>query len=513
MEAAPLGVLVDPPAQARPLAQQGLVGDLDDAVADGDQAAGRRGREHVRDLVVPVEVELGERRPAAHGAHRASPSPTRRSMIARTSGLRSLGDAGVGRLGQARHRAVDAPGLAVGSQGQRAVLPLLPELEQRGRQQRQRAGLALHVGDQRVGELGLDAQARPARRAARSPGAAPRAASARPARGSRRAARPVRDRRRTGRSSRRAARRRRPRGRAGSRRAGERVDESGALGVRAAGGEQLLELIDRRAERAPGAACRAPRRAGPRLPNRARAEALPAGARPAAGARAASARCPAGSRRRGPGGGRRAGATTCRCPTGRRCRARPAPDEAGDELGDKPLAAEEESASAGSKLARPLNGQVVRRGRAGGRGREGACLVAHRAAGRSRCRPARPRPRSGRSARRRCAAATAARRRLASSAATASTAAGELAAAREALLRLLRERRGDDGVEGRGQRGAGARWARAAPPRGARTRRRCPSRARNGGAPDQALVEHAAERVDVGAPVDRRSPAICSGAT
>jgi hypothetical protein len=37
---------------------------------------------------------------------------------------------------------------------------VLPQLQQRGRQQRQRAGLALDVGDQGIDELWLDVQAR-----------------------------------------------------------------------------------------------------------------------------------------------------------------------------------------------------------------------------------------------------------------------------------------------------------------------------------------------------------------
>ena len=76
--------------------------------------------------------------------------------------LAPVGDAGVGALSQPRDGAVNAAGLAVGSQGERVVLPLLPELEQGGGQQRQRARLALHVVDQRVGQLRLHPQPHPA---------------------------------------------------------------------------------------------------------------------------------------------------------------------------------------------------------------------------------------------------------------------------------------------------------------------------------------------------------------
>ena len=74
-----------------------------------------------------------------------------------------VGDPGVCALGQPRDGAVNAAGLAVGGQGERVVLTLLPELEQGSGQQRQRAGLALHVVDERVGQLRLHPQAHPAR--------------------------------------------------------------------------------------------------------------------------------------------------------------------------------------------------------------------------------------------------------------------------------------------------------------------------------------------------------------
>ena len=62
-------------------------------------------------------------------------------------------------LGEPRDRAAHAARVLVGGVSQAPPVALLPELEQRGRQQRQRAGLALDVGHERVGELGLDAEA------------------------------------------------------------------------------------------------------------------------------------------------------------------------------------------------------------------------------------------------------------------------------------------------------------------------------------------------------------------
>ena len=70
----------------------------------------------------------------------------------------------VGLLGQPRDRPAHAPGLLVVGQAQRAAVAALPQLQQRRRDQRQRTGLALDVGDQRVDQLALDQQAGPAGR-------------------------------------------------------------------------------------------------------------------------------------------------------------------------------------------------------------------------------------------------------------------------------------------------------------------------------------------------------------
>jgi hypothetical protein len=69
-----------------------------------------------------------------------------------------LGYPVVGALGQPGDGTVHAAGLVVGGEGEAVVLAPLPQLEQGGGQQRQRAGLALDVGDQRVGQRRLDAQ-------------------------------------------------------------------------------------------------------------------------------------------------------------------------------------------------------------------------------------------------------------------------------------------------------------------------------------------------------------------
>ena len=65
-----------------------------------------------------------------------------------------LGNTVVGALGQPGDGAVHSAGLVVGGEGEGVVVSLLPQLEQGGGQQRQRARLAVHVGDQGIGQLG-----------------------------------------------------------------------------------------------------------------------------------------------------------------------------------------------------------------------------------------------------------------------------------------------------------------------------------------------------------------------
>ena len=77
MQPPALGVVLQPAAQARPLAQQRLVGDLDLALADREQAAlGERGEDGPR-VVAPSSSSGTRRRTTAS----PSPSPASRSRI------------------------------------------------------------------------------------------------------------------------------------------------------------------------------------------------------------------------------------------------------------------------------------------------------------------------------------------------------------------------------------------------------------------------------------------------
>ena len=150
-------VLFDPVSQAWPFGQQGFVGDLDVSLRDSDEAAIRQRREHALDVLIALQVELGERRAAAH--RRVALAFADQAQHDGAHELPALvGDTGIRAFGQSRDGTVHAPGLTVGGKRERVAVPLLPELEEGGGEQRQRPGLTLHVIDQRVGQLGLDWQ-------------------------------------------------------------------------------------------------------------------------------------------------------------------------------------------------------------------------------------------------------------------------------------------------------------------------------------------------------------------
>ena len=156
-EAAPFGVLVDPLAQSWPFAQESLVGDLDVSFGDGDETAVGQRREHVGSVVVALQVELGQWRAAAHDGVALSLSDEPQHDGAHEL-LVPVRNPGVRAFGQPCDCALNPSGLAVGGQRERVALPLLPELEQGGGEKRHRARLSLDVVDQRVGQLRLDPQ-------------------------------------------------------------------------------------------------------------------------------------------------------------------------------------------------------------------------------------------------------------------------------------------------------------------------------------------------------------------
>ena len=111
-----------------------------------------------------VRLELGERDPAAHDGAALVLVGEPQQQRARRRLVRGV-EPDVRVLGQPRDGALNAAAARVGGEAQPPSVALAPELEQRRGQQRQGARLALDVGQQRLDELGLDAQADALRRA------------------------------------------------------------------------------------------------------------------------------------------------------------------------------------------------------------------------------------------------------------------------------------------------------------------------------------------------------------
>ncbi len=121
-----------------------------------------RPREHLGVL----RLEVGERnRPALDlAAGSLAGQPQEHAARDRLLAGRKLGE---GLLGEPGDGAADASGARVVGMAQPAAAAVLPELEQRRGEHGQGAGLALDVGDERVGQRRLDVQSRALGRAAR----------------------------------------------------------------------------------------------------------------------------------------------------------------------------------------------------------------------------------------------------------------------------------------------------------------------------------------------------------
>src|SRR5439155_11996768 len=124
---APLGVLLDPLAQAWPFAEQRLMGGLDASFRHGDEPTVGQRCEHAGN-VVALQVELGEWSATAH-RRLALALPDQAQPDGAHELLAAVGDASVGAFSQPRAGAVYTSGLTAGGRGESVVLPLLPELE------------------------------------------------------------------------------------------------------------------------------------------------------------------------------------------------------------------------------------------------------------------------------------------------------------------------------------------------------------------------------------------------
>ncbi len=162
VQAPPLGVLLEPAAQAGPLAQQSLVRDLDGSLICGHEPAVGQGGQRSCGGVVALGVEFLQRHAAAHerglrlaGVGQPQQDPPRGDAL-------WLGQLRVGRLGEAAHGAAHTAGALVRGPAHHAAVALLPLLEQCRRQQGQAAWLIRNVGDEGIGKRGLHAQPDPA---------------------------------------------------------------------------------------------------------------------------------------------------------------------------------------------------------------------------------------------------------------------------------------------------------------------------------------------------------------
>ena len=150
---------------------------------------------HGSSRAVVRERASGRRRhrsSSASGTRRRTAAPPSPTPVSRSSSVRATGRCSgveplVGALGEPRHGAANPAGVFVGGEPQPPPVPLLPLLEQRSREQGQRARLALDVGDQRVDQLRIHLQAGAVGGQTRWRAAVRRAATARPGCGWRRA--------------------------------------------------------------------------------------------------------------------------------------------------------------------------------------------------------------------------------------------------------------------------------------------------------------------------------------
>ena len=160
---APGTILLEPLAQPWPLTQERFVRHLDDPLGHREEPPVGEDADHVGDVLVPLRVELGERHPTAND--RVPFAGAGEAEHHRPGDRLLLGaEAAVHLLGQSGDRTTDAARLEVGVELDRPPLSSIPQLEQRGRQQGERARLVTDLGHQCLGERGLDVDAHAQRR-------------------------------------------------------------------------------------------------------------------------------------------------------------------------------------------------------------------------------------------------------------------------------------------------------------------------------------------------------------
>ena len=155
-------VVVDPLAQSRPGADQRLVHDLDAPVVDREQPlVGERvddGR-----LFASVSISSHERRRRVSGV--SSPGFTSRRNSRRATRALVVVEPFVGVLGRLRDGADDAAGRSEPVEREQRSAPAQPRLQQRVRDEGQRARLVAGLVEDRLGEAGFEPQSGALRRA------------------------------------------------------------------------------------------------------------------------------------------------------------------------------------------------------------------------------------------------------------------------------------------------------------------------------------------------------------
>ena len=147
-----LGVSLEPAAQPRPFPQQRLVRDLDLPLAHSDQPAPGQPGQH------PAPRSSRSRSSSSSATRRRttaspSPSPARRSRIRRATS-RAVRSSPVGRLGEPCDRSLHASRSLVGREPQPAAVAVLPQLQERRREEGEPTSLAGHVLDEPVTSSG-----------------------------------------------------------------------------------------------------------------------------------------------------------------------------------------------------------------------------------------------------------------------------------------------------------------------------------------------------------------------
>ena len=161
MDPAALGVLFQPLAQARPLAQKRLVRDLDGVLVGSDETAVDEHRERGGGRGVALGVELVQRDAAPHEGRPLVPGVGESQEDPLGGVALWLRQSRVGGLGETAHRSAHTAGALVRGPAHHPAVALAPLLEQGGRQQRKTSGLVPHIGDEGVGQRRLDPQPDP----------------------------------------------------------------------------------------------------------------------------------------------------------------------------------------------------------------------------------------------------------------------------------------------------------------------------------------------------------------